>query len=236
VEGNATTAHHLADRVARAAWFGAFVVPLILAALLLGVKSAQAAPPVAGLTPLSFEELDFEENLESEEDEAEFAAEECETAKEELAEGELTKAESDEICREAEGEGRKTASGSNTAPEECLLRSAHARLVADDSPGGVRLTVGYTTYEPTAATVDFSARGGKGMLHLGTSKHHLGRSGVVRLSKALAESEMAKVDAAGRFTVQIHIPGAPAGCRRFATEQLTVKTASRDQAVWSQPS
>jgi len=220
-----TTAHDQTARIARVAWFATFVAPLILAALLFGVKSAQASSPLPPFIPLAFEE----------ENEAEFAEEECAIAEEEVEEGELSKAESDEICREAEDESRKTASGSNTAPEECLLRSAHARLVADDSPGGVRLTVGYTTYEPTPATVDFSARGGKGLLHLGTAKRHLGRSGVIRLAEALADPEMAKVDTAGRFTVRIHIPGSPGSCRRFETEQLTVKKTSKDLAVWSQP-
>lgn len=236
MEGNTTTtAHRLADRVARTAWFAAFVVPLILAALLLGVKSVQAATPAPGPTPPPFEKLAFEEELEGEENETEFAEDECEIAREEVEEGELSKAEGDEVCREAANEGGKTASGSNTAPEECLLRSVNARLLADDSPGGVRLTVGYTTYEPTAATVGFSARGGKGALDLGTAKRHLGRSGVVRLSKALTEPEMVKVDAAGRFTVQVHIPGAPGSCRRFGIEQLTVKQASKNLVVWSQP-
>jgi hypothetical protein len=226
VDGNTdTTAHDRTARIARVAWFATFVAPLILAALLLGVKSAQAASPLPSLTLLAFEE----------EDEAEFAEAECEIAKEEVEEGELSKAEGDEICREDDGEGRKTASGSDAAPEECLLRSVQARLVADDSPGGVRLTVGYTTYEPTTATVDLSARGGKGLLHLGTAKRHFGRSGVIRLTESLAEPKMAKVDAAARFTVQIHIPGSPGSCRRFETEQLTVKKASKDLAVWSQP-
>lgn len=224
-----TAAHDQTARIARVAWFATFVAPLILAALLLGVKSAQGASPLPSLTPLAFEE-EFEE-----EDETEFAEAECEIAEDEVEEGELSKAEGEEICREAEDEGRKTASGSNAAPEECLLRSAQARLVADDTPGGVHLTISYTTYEPTAATVDYSASGGKGVLHLGTAKRHLGRSGVIRLTEALAEPKMAKVDAAGRFTVQIHIPGSPRSCRRFETEQLTVKKASKDLAVWSQP-
>jgi len=230
VDGNTdTTAHDRTARIARVAWLAIFVAPLILAALLLGMKSAQAAPLLPSLTPLS-----FEEELEVE-DEADFAEAECETAEEEVEEGELSKAEGDEICRELEDEDKKTASGSNAAPEECLLRSARARVVADDSPGSVRLTVGYTTYEPTAATVGFSASG-KGLLHLGTAKRHLGRSGVIRLTEALADPKMAKVDAASRFTVRIHVPGPPGICRRFETEQLTVKKTARDLAIWSQPS
>lgn len=225
-----TTARDQTARIARVAWFATFVAPLVLATLLLGVKSAHAGPPLPSLTPFA-----FEEELE-EEDEAEFAEAECETAREEVEEGEISKAEGDEICSEDEGEGRKTASGSNAAPEECLLRSARVRLVADDSPGGVRLTVRYKTYEPTTATVEISVRGGKGLLHLGTAKRHLGRSGVIRLTESLAEQKMAKVDAATRFTIRIHVPGAPGSCRRFETEQLTVKRSSKDLAVWSQPS
>jgi hypothetical protein len=225
-----TTAHDQTARIARGVWLATFVVPLILATLLLGVKSAQASSPLPSFTPLAFED-EFEEE---DEVEVEVTEEECATAEEEVEEGELSKSEGDEICQEAEDEGRKTASGSNAAPEECLLRSAHARLVADDSPGDVRLTVGYTTYEPTAATIGFSASGGKGSLRLGTANRHLGKSGVIRLTEALAEPKMAKVDAAGRFTVQIHVPGSPGSCRRFETEQLTVKKTAKDLAIWSQ--
>lgn len=206
-----------------------FVVPLILAALLLGVKSSQAAPnPVA--VPFALDE-EFEA-----EEEGEFEEDECEEAKEELEEGELSRAEVDEICKEVEDEARKKASDpGSVAPEECLLKSANARLVADDSHGDVRLIVGYTTYEPTAATIDFSLAGGKGSLHLGTAKRHLGKSGVIRLTKALAAPKMDKVDAAGHFVVRLHVAGAPDSCRRFETTQLNVKRASKGQAVWSEP-
>lgn len=99
-----TTAHRHNDRIARAAWFCAFVLPLALATLLLGVKSAQAALPGPEAAPLAFEE-EFEFEAEGEEDEAqleaELAQEECEFAEEEAAEGEIGQAEADEICREA---------------------------------------------------------------------------------------------------------------------------------------
>lgn len=229
MEGNTDTVtpyRYRTARIARIAWVVTFIVPLVLAALLLGVKSAQAAPDSAA--PVAFEE-DFEF-----EEEGEFEEEECEVAEEELEEGELDRAEVEEICEDAEdGERKKTSGSDGIAPEECLLRSAHARLVAYDSHNDVRLTVGYTTYEPTTATVDFGAKGGKGSLHLGTVKRHLGKSGVIRLTKALAEPKMAKVDAAGHFSVRLHIVGAPNSCRRFETEQLNVKRASKSQATWS---
>ncbi len=199
-----TTAYRLADRIARTAWFAAFVVPLILAALLLGVRSAQATPPVAGPTPLSVEELAFEEELEAEENEAEFAEEECEIAKEEAAEGELSKAEADEVCSQSSGSKSQKAGPSSAAPEECILRSAHAHasLLAHDSK--LKLTIGYTAYEPVGATIEI----GKGSNHIATLHQHLGRSGVVRIVKSLHGDDTPK-----RLAVGIKLPSSrEAGC------------------------
>lgn len=205
MEANATTtAHRLADRVARAAWFAAFVVPLILAALLLGVKSAQAAPPIPGPTPLSFEELASEEELEAEENEAEFAAEECEIAKEEFAEGELSKAEADEVCSQSSGSRTQDAGPSSAAPEECVLRSAHGHAAVEGQGTKLKLTIGYTAYEPVGATIEI----GKGPSHIATLHQHLGRSGVVRIVKSLHGD-----DAPKRLAVGIQLPSSKgAGC------------------------
>ncbi|HXS48078.1 MAG TPA: hypothetical protein VN756_11530, partial [Solirubrobacterales bacterium] len=210
-------------------WLATFVVPLILAMLLLGVKASHAAPLAPDVVPLA-----FEEELEADE-EGEFEESECETAEEEFEEGELGEVEVEQLCEGgADKRSEKAAANSSVAPEECLLRSARARVVASDSHRSARLTVGYTTYEPTGATIDYSLKGGKGTLRLGTVKRHLGRSGVIRLTETLGDSEMAKVEAAGRFTVRLHIANAPGNCRRFETEQLTVKRATERQTVWSQ--
>jgi hypothetical protein len=235
VKGNTdTTARSQTTQIARIAWFTTFVLPLILAALLLGVRSAQATPPVPDSTLLAVEE-EFELEFEGEEEEGEFEAEACAVAEEESEEGELNEKAVEIACDELKGRDGKKAAGSASAaaPEECLLRSAHARVVASPQHHSLKLTVGYTTHEPTTATIDYGVKGGKGTMHLGTVKRHLGRSGVIRLTET-GGSAMAKVEAAGRFTVRLHIARAPAKCRRFETEQLTDKHASERQIVWSQ--
>ncbi|HEY8808948.1 MAG TPA: hypothetical protein VIM28_02900 [Solirubrobacterales bacterium] len=205
MEGNTTTtAHRLADRIARTAWFAAFVVPLILAALLLGVRSAQATPPVAGPAPLSVEELAFEEELEAEEDEAEFAEEECEIAKEEATEGELSKAEADEVCSQSSGSKTQKAGPSSAAPEECVLRSAHGHAGVEGQGTKLKLTIGYTAYEPVGAKIEI----GKGSSHIATLHQNLGRSGVVRIVKSLHGDDVPK-----RLTVGIELPSSESvGC------------------------
>lgn len=228
VEGKSEVNAHRIALVVRAAWLTTFVVPLILAALLLAVKAAHASIPPVTTVPFALEEELEDEVVAGEESE-------CDSAWEEFDEGELGELELEQLCEEADDEdGERAAANSSVAPEECLLKSAHARLVASDSHNRARLTVGYTTYEPTAATIEYGLKGGKGALRLGIAKRHLSRIGVIRLTEALNESKMARIEAAGRFTVRLHIAKAPAGCGRFETEQLTVKHASKHRVVWSQ--
>lgn len=211
-------------------------VPLVLAILLFAVSGAHAAPVGPNATLLAFEEEFAADEEEGEEDEGELDEGACEEAEEEFDEGELSSAEVKEICDEEAEERRKKATGSGApAPEECILRSAHASAVTDADSNKLKLTVGYTTYEPATATLDYSLVGSKGSLHMKTAKRQLGRSGVIRLTTALADAEMDKVDAARRFVVKLHVTGSPGSCRRFETEQLSVKRASNDQAVWSEP-
>ncbi|HMJ72091.1 MAG TPA: hypothetical protein VK471_01875 [Solirubrobacterales bacterium] len=210
-------------------------VPLVLAILLFAVSAAHAVPVTPSVTPLAFEEEFAAEEGEGEEGEGELEAADCEEAEEEFDEGELSGAEVKEICDEAAAESRMKAAGTGAvAPEECILRSAHANAVTDADSNKLKLTVGYTTYEPATATLDYSLVGSKGSLHMKTAKRQLGRSGVIRLTAALADPEMDKADAARHFVVRLHVTGSPSSCQRFETEQLSVKRASKDQAVWSQ--
>ena len=55
----------------------------------------------------------------------------------------------------------------------------------------MRLTLGYTTYTPAAATVEYGAKKDP---HLGMVHRRLGHSGVLRLSKHLAGGQMTKVE------------------------------------------
>jgi hypothetical protein len=222
-------APHQAAVAMRLLWLATFVVPLILAGLLLAASTAAAAPG-AGAPPSFEEELELESEGEGEGEEEGACAE----AREEFEEGELEEAEAEEICAEEREEAKRKASGPGAAPSECLVRSAHARLVAYASNNRVRLTIGYTTYEPTQATVDYGLSGGRGSLHLGTARRHLGHSGVLRLTRTLSDAQMSKVEAARHFTVRLHSPEAPPSCRDLETERLTPSRSSRRLAVWSQ--
>jgi hypothetical protein len=187
-----TTAPDNSARIARAAWLCAFVVPLLLATLLLGVKSAQAATPSPPpLAPLVV--FDEEEELEGEE-ESEFAAEECAIAYEELAEGLLTEADVVELCAEAE---EATGGASSKTPSECPIRSIRAHAVQRNER--LKLTIGYTTNAPTNATVQIHG--------VGTFKRHLGKSGVLRFSRRIARELPRK-----RLRIRIKLPSGSAGC------------------------
>lgn len=175
-------------------------VPLILALLLFAVSAAHAAPLGPSATPLAFEE-EFAAEEEGEESEgSEFEEGACEEAEEEFDEGELSAGEVKEICEEEAAERRKKAAGPGApAPEECILRSAHANasLVAHDEK--LKLTIGYTTYEPVTAKLEIG--------DLATIHRHLGRSGVLRQVESLHGDNPPK-----QISVRIELPGKSAGC------------------------
>jgi hypothetical protein len=198
VDGNTdTTPTDQSARIARVTWFATFVVPLVLAALLLGVKSAQAASPLPEVVPLAFEE---EEPELEDEAEFEFAEEECELAEEEAEEGELSRAEANEICKEAENRG-KAAGSSSADAGECPLHSDSAH--AATAHGRLKLTLGYTTNTPVKATIQIHA----GSTNVGSFKRHLGKSGVLRFTEKLTERQQGN-----RISVQIKLPQGSAGC------------------------
>jgi hypothetical protein len=190
-------------------------LPLVLLAILaasqsayaLGDAEAPASPSDLGAS--LDEEIEFEDECtESGEDE------EVEVAEEE-----------EEVCEaEAEDAGFSPAA-------DCYLRTARARVVAYPERNTMRLTLGYTTYTPAGATVEYGAKGDP---HLGTARRRLGRSGVVRLSKHLGSREMEQVEASRRFTVTVHVPEAPRECRRFEVQRLQVERSSDARVTWSE--
>lgn len=200
--------------VARFAWLSAFVVPLLLSGLLLAASRAPAAPGGPAVVPLAFDE-EFEA-----EEEGAFESDECDDAEEELEEGELGELEVEQLCDE-EGSDSDKADGS-TAPEECLLRSAHARAVADSGSNKLKLTVGYTTWEPVAATVEVNA----GSDRLVASHRRLGRSGVLRLVETLGQGP-----APHRVAIRFRIPNSPPSCAKFQTQKVPVGEAGGDSAA-----
>jgi hypothetical protein len=159
--------------------------------------------------------------------------------------GEEEEGESQGECAEGEGEGEEAEGSEETEEEceaeaedagfspaaECYLRTATARVVAYPKRQTMRLTLGYTTYMPTAATVEYGARKDP---HLGTVHRQLGHSGVLRLSKHLAGKQMAEVEASGRFTVTVHVPEAPPACQRFEVQRLQVDRSSDSRVTWSE--
>ncbi len=212
-----TTVRDHTNRIARAAWLCAFVVPLILAALLLGAKSSQASAPVPGAVSFAFEEdeeeFGFEEEGEgefAEEDELEFAEAECEIAADEVEEGEITQAEADEFCREVTEAAKESAAEGPkaSASVRCPIRSLTAH--ASTHHKTLKLTIGYTTLSPIRATIRIHG--------VGSFKRHLGRSGVLRFTKKLGRKRPRK-----RIAIHIRVPASASGRRCGLVEVVANK-------------
>lgn len=207
------------------------LLTLMLPALLLAVCSAHAATPVPPATPLAVAgELEVGDEV-PEEGEEELEESECEEATAEFKEGEVSGEERDEICHAEKEEKAKAerAAAAGILPEECVVRTFLPTAVAVASHSQLRLTIYYTAYEPTPATIDF----GLGDSRLGTAKRQLGAQGVIHLRKHLGDSLSAKVQAAHRIAVQISVPEAAAHCARYFSSELTAKRASKRRITFA---
>jgi hypothetical protein len=182
--------------------------PLVLLAMLAATGSAYALGEEATTDPVA--QLDEEVELE-----------------EECVEGDEAEDEAEGTEEECEAEAEDT---SFSVAEDCYLRTASAHVVAYPTRNTVRLTLGYTTYSPAQATVEYGAKRNR----LVTATRKLGRSGVLRLSKHLGEREMGQMQGSRRFTVTVRVPDAPAACRRFETEQLLIEHSSDSKVTWSE--
>jgi hypothetical protein len=194
------------------------LLPLALLFLLTVAQPSQAFADieVAGLPPESALQIGDEE-----EDETEVEVE-----------GECAESEDEAVKSSEEAEEECEAEDAGLSPgEDCYLRTATAHVVAFPGRGLMRLTLGYTTYTPAAAKVEYGANKDP---HLGTVQRRLGRSGVLRLSKHLADGQMAKVETSGRFTVTIHVPEAPQACQPFEVQRLRVAQSSRARVTWAE--
>lgn len=193
-------------------------LPLVLLfSILVASQSANAETETAAMP------LDVAVQLSEEEDEAEF---EGECTESEGEEGEDTEDAEEECEAEAEAED----AGFSPA-EDCYLRTAKARVVAYPNREMMRLTIGYTAFTPAVATVEYGAKKDP---RLGSVHRQLGRSGVLRLSKHLADKQMTKVETSGRFTVTVHVPEAPPACQRFEVQRLQVAQSSDARVTWSE--
>jgi hypothetical protein len=199
-----------------------FFVLLLLSGLLLAAAGAQGAPAEPAASPSALEE-DFEsleDELEEEESEEEAVEAECQNAREEADEGELGPVEVDEICAEVaeagkskKNAGKKKAGSDSVAPQECLLRSAHAHAAVNAAGDQLKLTIGYTAYEPVGATVEVR----KGSSRIATMHRRLGRSGVLRIVKSLGDAKAPK-----RVVVSLVVPTSPGYCGKYQTEKVRV--------------
>jgi hypothetical protein len=185
----------------------------ILLALLLGAAVAQAESAEPPTAPIAFEEAAESEG--EGEDEA-SPEEECEEAGGEFEEGELSQEELEAAC---ERQRQRTRPGVDGAlPEECVVRTFNSSAVANSARNTLKLTIHYTTFEPTAAKIDY----GRGSLHIGTATRHLGSQGVIHLDKHLGEAQMNKLAAAHKLAVQIDVPSTPASCKRYYSDSAEV--------------
>jgi hypothetical protein len=148
--------------------------------------------------------------------------EECEEVGEELEddEGDV------EVC--------ERGGTSPIPPEECLLRSARARVLTFSAHDRIRLVIRYTSFAPADVLVGYRLAGGRGSLGLGSARAHFAKQGLYRATERLSEAQAAKVRAARRFTVTLDIPGAPDYCHRYETRHLTIRKTVHSQVVWFQ--
>lgn len=197
--------------VARVAWWGAFVLTVVLILGLSVVRSAQAATPpaVPTLAVPGIVENDDEEEDESGE---EVEVEECELAEEEAEEGEEPEAE----CEEGVAFG---------PPPACFLSSADAAVTTDLVHDRLRLAVRYTAAKPATVAVDYWLRGSRGPLNLEGDQKHFGRNGVFRLTQDLTDAQAKRVAAARSFTITIDPVNAPRSCSEFLDQHLSVRKA-----------
>lgn len=188
-------------------------VLLLLSGLLLAAAGAQGASAGPAATTSAFEEEfeGLEDELEEEGEEDEYT---CEEAEVEFELGEIDEVEAAEACREAaESRRAKHPGRTSAAPEECVLRSvkAHATL---NAPGDkLKLTIGYTAYEPVGAKVEVR----KGSSRIAARSLQLSRSGVLRIVKDLGKAEAPK-----RVLIRLVVPDSPGFCGKYETEKVPV--------------
>ena len=203
--------------LARVAWWGSFLLTIVLILGLGIVRSAQAAPaPLPELHVPGVIEIDDEEEADDEDAAEEEELEECEAAEE----------EDEEVECEAEEED-------SGPPPACFLDSADAAVSADLVHNKLRLSVRYTADKPVTVAVDYWLRGGKGPLNLEGDQQHFGRSGVFRSIQTLSDAQAKRVAAAKSFTVAIDPVNAPRSCGEFLDQHLAVRKALPGGEMWT---
>lgn len=189
-----------------------------------GAPTPASGTPVPSLEEELAEERE-EEELEAREEELEareeeFGAEEefvgedfpteelggtdCELAEEGLAEGLLTPVDVEDLCTAEEewlaeltghrSRARSSARGGRWARSRCALRSVRVHAVTRRK--GLRLTIGYTSSEPTTARIEVRL----GKRRVGVVRRGLHRNGALRLTRRVGKNW------AGRVRVRLKAP------------------------------
>lgn len=198
--------------IARVAWIFAYVVPLILVALLcLAAKSVHADGPEGTSGAPGLEEELTEGHGE----------EECEIDEEGFV-----------YCAGLEEDEEELEE--RYPPEECLLRTAQARAFTFSSGGKLRLVMRYTAVAPTNVSIEYRLKGGRGGLNLGRVKRHFGMRGLFQVTEELTDSRMDVAQAARNLFVKLRVPGAPGYCNRYYRRHLIAQKAAHKHVVWLQ--
>jgi hypothetical protein len=100
----------------------------------------------------------------------------------------------------------------------CVVRTFDSSAIADPRRDTVKLTVHYSTFEPTVAAIGYDARG----LHLDTARRHLGVHGAIHLRERIGDGQMAKIESTRKLEVQIEIPSTPTSCQRYYSDSAAV--------------
>ncbi len=119
-------------------------------------------------------------------------------------------------------------------PAECLLRTARARVLTYDSEEKLRLVIRYTSFAAANVDVQFRLGASNHSPKLGEARRRFAKRGFFRLTEKLSRSEIDRVRAARRFTVDLSLPAAPDFCRRYEARHLTTRRTVHSQVVWSQ--
>lgn len=188
------------------------VLPLLFC---VPATSAHAAPPPVRLLPTgALPGAAAAEVEEAEEEEEE----------EEVEEGDECTSEEVQLCPEI-ANGDKETEEANA----CVLEGTSASVDANHRGNRVRLIIRYAATEAAFVLLDYSLRGGKGGLDLGSARAHFKATGVFHDSLTLPPRDSAKLLAAHQFTVALHAVGSPGRCR----ERVVAQRRSPRKLLWS---
>lgn len=200
----------------RVAWWAAFLATIVAILVLNLVRDADAAmleAPSAG-TPTAHA-FPFEEEEEGEGEEFEDEVEECEGDAEECLEEEELEEEP-------------------FPPTECLLESTDAAVAALPH-NRVQLSFRFTARVPAQIAISYRLQGTKGSLNMGTDRHRVSGSGILKETEAMGAAQMSRVLAARSFNLVVRPLGAPRYCHAYFDQKLNVKRATRRGPVWLGP-